>query len=128
LSHDSENEGEMESPKEVDSPCCTIEDEGVVPEDETMMNEVLETPAQEETISFPPPLVFDDVLPYDEGNDEEVNEFSKPTCYDTNNDIVDNIDEFIRVGRRRWDAVNYDMEPIYDIKSHLQVLPLQALN
>jgi hypothetical protein len=45
LSHDSENEGEMESLKEVDLPCCTIEDEGVVPEDETMMHEVLEAPA-----------------------------------------------------------------------------------
>jgi hypothetical protein len=115
----------MESPKEVDFPYCTIEDEGVVPEDETMTHEVLEAPAQEETISFPPPLVFDDVLPYDEGNEEEVNEFSKPACYDTNNDIVDNIDEFIRVGRRKWDVVGYDMDPIYDIESHFQVLPLQ---
>jgi hypothetical protein len=47
-----------------------------------------------------------------------------PPCYDTDTDIVD-IDEFIHVGRRRWDAVGYDMDPIYDIKSHLQVLPLQ---
>jgi hypothetical protein len=31
LSHDSENEGEMESPKELDLPCCTTEDEGIVP-------------------------------------------------------------------------------------------------
>jgi hypothetical protein len=47
-----------------------------------------------------------------------------PPCYDTDTDLVD-IDEFIHVGRRRWDAVGYDMDPIYDIKSHLQVLPLQ---
>jgi hypothetical protein len=83
--------------------------------------------AQEETVSFPPPLVFYDVLPYDEGNEEEVNEFSKLACYDTNSDIVDNIDEFIHVGRRRWDIVGYDMDPIYDIESHFQVLPLQIL-
>ena len=47
-----------------------------------------------------------------------------PPCYDTNTDVVD-FDEFIRVGRCRWDAVCYDMDPIYDIRSHLQVLPLQ---
>jgi hypothetical protein len=28
----------MESSKEVYLPCCTIEDEGVVPEDETIMH------------------------------------------------------------------------------------------
>jgi hypothetical protein len=39
--------------------------------------------------------------------------------------MVDNIDEFIHVGRRRWDVVGYDMDPIYDIESHFQVLPLQ---
>jgi hypothetical protein len=48
----------MEPPKEVDLPCWTIEDEGIVPEDETMTHEVLEAPAQEEIVIFPPPLVF----------------------------------------------------------------------
>jgi hypothetical protein len=38
LFHDSENEGEMESPNEVDIPCCTIEDEGAIHEDETIMH------------------------------------------------------------------------------------------
>ena len=51
--------------------------------------------------------------------------FSKLACYDTNSDIVDNIDEFIRVGRRRWDIVGYDLYPIYDTESHLQLLPLR---
>jgi hypothetical protein len=50
---------------------------------------------------------------------------SRPACYDTNNDIVDNIDEFIHVGRHRWDIVGYDMGPVYDIESHFQVFPLQ---
>jgi hypothetical protein len=86
----------------------------------------LEAPAQEETVSFPPPLVFD-ILPYDEGNEEE-NEFSNisnSACYDIDSDIVGNIDEFIHVGRRRWDIVGYDLDPIYDIESHFRVLPLQ---
>jgi hypothetical protein len=47
-----------------------------------------------------------------------------PPCYDTDTDIA-HFDEFIHVGRCRWDAVSYDMDPIYDIKSHLRVLPLQ---
>jgi hypothetical protein len=38
---------------------------------------------------------------------------------------IADFDEFIHVGRCRWDAVSYDMDPIYDIKSHLRVLPLQ---
>ena len=87
--------------------------------------QVLEAPAQKETIGFPPRLVFYGVLPYDEGNEEEANKFSRPACYDTNNGIVDNIDEFMHVGRRRWDIVGYDMGPIYDIESHFQVFPLQ---
>jgi hypothetical protein len=40
------------------------------------------------------------------------------------NDIVDNIDEFIHVGRRRWDIVAYDLDPIYDIDGPFQRLPL----
>jgi hypothetical protein len=48
--------------------------------------------------------------------DEHLNVFNPP-CYDTDTDIVD-IDEFIHVGRRRWDVIGYDMDPIYDIESH----------
>jgi hypothetical protein len=64
----------------------------------------------------------------DGGNKEEINESfnsSNPTCYDTYSNIVDNIDEFIHVGRHRWDVVGYHMEPIYDTESHFQLFPLQ---
>jgi hypothetical protein len=47
-----------------------------------------------------------------------------PSCYDTDTDIVD-IDEFIHVGRRKWDIVGFDMDPIYDIENHSQLLPSQ---
>ena len=94
-------------------PCCTIKHKEAVHEDEKITHaentKVLEAPAQEETVSFPPPQDFDTSLLYDEG-DEEINvslNFSKLACYDTYSDIVDNIDEFIRVGRRRWDIVGY---------------------
>jgi hypothetical protein len=128
----SENEGEMKSLNEMDIPCCKIEDKEAIHEDETITHaenvKVLEAPIREETIICPPPLVFDDALLYDEGNEEEENEFSNvsnPACYDTYSDIVYNIDEFIHVGRHRWDVVGYDLDPIYDTESDFQVFPLQ---
>jgi hypothetical protein len=81
---------------------------------------------QQETVSYPPLLVFDDALPCDEeGEEDEFSNVSNPACYDTDSDTVDNIDEFIHVGRRRWDIVGYDLDPIYDTESHFQLLPLQ---
>jgi hypothetical protein len=134
LFHDSESEGGMESPKEIDLPCYTIEDEGAVHEDETMTHvedtQVLKAPAQDKTnkVSYPPLQNFHDSLLYDLGNEEEMDESlnaSKPACYDTDSDIVYNVDEFIHVGRRRWDVVGFDMDPIYDIENHFQVLSSQ---
>jgi hypothetical protein len=103
---DSENEGEKKVLNEVDGPCCAIKDKEAVHEDETMTHveniELLEVPAQEETISYPPPLVIDDALLCDEEKEEdEFSNFSDPACYDTDSDTVGNFDEFIHVGRRR---------------------------
>jgi hypothetical protein len=39
--------------------------------------------------------------------------------------MVDNIDEFIHVGKRKWDVIGYDGDPIYDIEGHFQMFPLQ---
>jgi hypothetical protein len=120
----------MEASDEVEVPCCAIEDKEAVHEDEEMTHaeniELLEVPAQEETVSYPPILNFDDALPCDEKEEEdEFLSLTNPACYDTDSDTVDNIDEFIHVGRRRWDVVGYDLDPIYDTESHLQLLPLQ---
>jgi hypothetical protein len=41
-----------------------------------------------------------------------------PSCYD-------NIDEFIHVGRCKWDVIGHDGDPIYDIEGHFQLFPLQ---
>jgi hypothetical protein len=127
---DSEDEGEKKALNKDDGPCCTIKDKEAIHEDETMTHaentEVLEVPVREETVSYPPPLVFDDALPCDEEEEEdEFSNVSDPACYDTDSDTVDNIDEFIHVGRRRWDIVGYDLDPIYDTESHFQLLPLQ---
>jgi hypothetical protein len=108
LFHDSENEGEVEALNKMNIPCCTIKYKEAVHEDEKIMHDentkVLKAPAQEETVSFPPPQDFDASLLYDGGDKEEINvslNSSKPACCDIDIDIVDNIDEFIRVGRRR---------------------------
>jgi hypothetical protein len=121
----------MESPNEENLPCYMTKEERDTHEDETVIHvkdtQVLEAPAQEEKVSYPPLQDFDDCLLYDLGKEEEMGELLNvlsPPCYDIDIDIVD-FDEFIHVGRRRWDEVGYDMDPIYDIKSHLQVFPLQ---
>jgi hypothetical protein len=124
VSFNSKDEEEMEVP------CCAIEDKEAVHEDEAITHveniELLEVPAQEETVSYPPILNFDDALPCDEREEEdEILSLTNPACYDTNSDTVDNIDEFIHVGRRRWDVVGYNLDPIYDTEDHLQLFPLQ---
>jgi hypothetical protein len=126
----SENEGEKKALNEADDPCCAIKDKEATHEDETITHaeniELLEVPVQQEIVSFPPPLVFDNALPCDEVEEEdEFSKFSNPSYYDTDNDTVNNIDEFIHVGRRRWDIVGYDLDPIYDTESHFQWFPLQ---
>jgi hypothetical protein len=106
---------------EVDVPCCAIKEKEAVHDDEPITHaentKAIEAPSQEETVSYPPPLVCDDALLYDEEEDE-FSDVSNPACYDTDNDIIDNIDEFIHVGRRRWDIVGYDLDPIYDTEGH----------
>jgi hypothetical protein len=114
----------MESLGKVDPPCCTVEDvEASLPFDEVI--QILEAPAQEEVnkVSCFPSQIFNDSLSYDEES-EEVLDVLTPSCYDEDNDFVDNIDEFIHVGKRKWDVIGYDGDPIYDIEGHFQKLPL----
>jgi hypothetical protein len=88
---------------------------------------ILEAPAQEERVSYPPPQNFDDFLLYDLEKDEEMDEHMNalnPSCYDIDIDIVV-IDEFIHVGRRKWDVIGFGMNPTYDIENQTQLLPLQ---
>jgi hypothetical protein len=124
LFYDSESEEEMEPFEKLDPLYIKTEDvEADLPLDEAI--QILESLAQEglSKVNYSPFQVFNDSLPYDIES-REVLDVSTPPCYDTDTDIAD-FDEFIHVGRRRWDAVSYDMDPIYDIKSHLRVLPLQ---
>jgi hypothetical protein len=48
-----------------------------------------------------------------------------PSCYNEDDDMVDNIDDFIHVGRHKWDVIGHDEDLIYDIEGHILLLPLQ---
>jgi hypothetical protein len=124
LFYDSENEGRLEPLDEPDPLYLETEDvEEDFPSDDDI--QILEALAQEglSEVHCSPFQVLNSPLPYDTKS-EKVLDVLTPPCYDTDTDIAD-FDEFIHVGRRRWDTVGYDTDPIYDTKDHLQLLPLQ---
>jgi hypothetical protein len=124
LFYDSENEEGVEPLDEPDPLCLKTENvEADLPPNDTI--QILEVLAQEglRKVNFPPFQDFSGSLPYDTKS-REVLDVLTPPCYDTNTDIAD-FDEFIHVGRCRWDAFSYNTDPIYDIKGHPQVLASQ---
>jgi hypothetical protein len=48
-----------------------------------------------------------------------------PSCYEKGGNMVDNFDEFIHVGRHKWDVIGSDEDPIYDMEGYLRMFPLQ---
>jgi hypothetical protein len=56
---------------------------------------------------------------------EEPLDAFNPSCYDKGTNIIDNIDEFIHVGRRKWYVIGSNEDPIYDMEGNFQVLGLQ---
>jgi hypothetical protein len=48
-----------------------------------------------------------------------------PSCYNKVYDVIDNIDEFIHVGRCKWDVICLDRDLAYNIEGHFQLLSLQ---
>jgi hypothetical protein len=124
LFYDSEKEEGTEPLDEPDPPCLKTEDvEGDFSSDDDV--QILEALTQEglSEVHCSPFQVLNGYLPYD-AKSEKVLDVLTPSCYDTDTDIAD-FDEFIHVGRRKWDAFGYDTDPIYDTESHLQLLPLQ---
>jgi hypothetical protein len=86
---------------------------------------VLEAPAQEEIniVSYLPLQDFDDALFYDLEREEVLEDplnALTPSCYDEKNNLVSNIDEFIHVGRHKWDVIGYHGDPIYGIEDRFQ--------
>jgi hypothetical protein len=80
------------------------------------------------TVSCFPLQYFDDAIFFDLERKEVLEEpldSLSPSCYDKVNDMVNNIDEYIHVGKHKWDVIGYDGNPIYDIEGHFQMSPLQ---
>jgi hypothetical protein len=50
-----------------------------------------------------------------------------PSCYNESDDVINNIDDLIHVGRHKWDVTCYgfNRDPIYDIEGHFQLLSLE---
>jgi hypothetical protein len=124
LFYDSENKEGMEPLDEPDSLYLKTKDvEENLPSDDDI--QILEALSQEglSEVHCSPFQVLDGSLPYDIQSEKVLDVLTSP-CYDTDTDIAD-FDEFIHVGRRRWDIIGYNTDPIYDTKNHLQTLPLQ---
>jgi hypothetical protein len=138
LFYDSKGEEERESLDKLDPLYYEAKDVGASHEDEALMLtlsfdeviQVFDAPAQQEvnTVSYFPFQDFEDALFCDLESEEVLEEpldVLNPSCYDKGNDMVDNIDEFIHVGKHKWDVIGYDGDPIYDIEGHFQMFPLQ---
>jgi hypothetical protein len=97
--------------------------EAILPFDEVI--QILESPTQEEVIKVScfPFQNFNDSLSYDVESEKVLDVFT-PSRYNEDDDFVDNIEELIHVGKRNWDVIGYDGDPIYDIEGHVQKLPL----
>jgi hypothetical protein len=134
LFYDSEGE-EVKEPLQELGPSVFDEGEKMIKEtslgddvlDALPFDEVIQAfdaPAQQEvnTVSYFPFQDFDDALFYDLESEEVLEEpldALNPSCYDKGSDMVDNIDEFIHVGRRKWDVIGSDEDPIYDMEGYL---------
>jgi hypothetical protein len=121
LSHDSPKEDLIEEHDDEILMCTLTSDEVI---------QAFVTPAEEEDnmVSPFPFQCFDDALFYEFESKEVLKEpldVLKPSCYDKHNDMVDNIDEFIHVVKRKWDVIGYDGDPINDIEGHFHLFPSQ---
>ena len=97
LFYDSKSEEEMEPLDELGPLYLKDEDvEANLPLDEVI--QTVESPTQEglNKVSYFPFQNFNDSLSYDVES-KEVSDFLTPSCFDKNEDFVDNIDEFIQV-------------------------------
>jgi hypothetical protein len=46
-----------------------------------------------------------------------------PSYHNKGDDVIENIDDFIHVGRHKWDVIcsSLNRDPIYEIKGHIQI-------
>jgi hypothetical protein len=140
LFYDSEGE-KVKEPLEELGPSFSDEGENMIKEtslgdgvlDALPFDEVVQAfdaPAHQEVniVSYLPFQNFDDGLFYDLESEEVLEDpldALNPSCCDKGSDMVDNIDEFIHVGRCNWDVIGSNEDPIYDMEGYLRMFPLQ---
>jgi hypothetical protein len=84
-------------------------------------------------VSYTPFQVFD-VASFHDLESEEVLEEPldalDPSCYNKGDDVIENIDDFIHVGRRKWDmsCFGFSGDPIYDIEGCFQIKNKELLS
>jgi hypothetical protein len=94
--------------------------------DKVIQASIPPTEEEENVVSRFPFQVFDDALFYDLESKEVLEkplDVLDPSCYNEGDDVIDNIDEFICVGKCKWDVTCHDGDPIYDIQGHFQLVP-----
>jgi hypothetical protein len=95
------------------------------PFDEVIQSSIPPAQEEENVVSHFPFQILNDALFHDEEVLEEALDALDPSCYDEGDDMIGNIDDFIHVGRHKWDVVGHDGDPIYNIEGHFQFFPLQ---
>jgi hypothetical protein len=101
-------------------------------EDEVIQASIPPTHEEENVVSCTPFQVFD-VASFHDSESEEVLEEPldalDPSCYNKGDDAIENIDDFIHVGRRKWDmnCSSFDGDPIYDIEGCFQIKNIELL-
>jgi hypothetical protein len=81
-------------------------------------------------VRYTPFQVFD-VASFHDSESEEVLEepldLLDPSCYNKGDDVIENIDDFIHVGRCKWDVICFDIDgdPIYDIEGCFQMKDME---
>jgi hypothetical protein len=87
---------------------------------------ILPAHEEENMVSNTPFQDLNDALFYDSESEEVLEEpfdALDPSCYNERDDVVENINEFIHVGRHKWDVIFPSEDPIYNIEGNFQLFP-----
>jgi hypothetical protein len=95
------------------------------PFDEVIQASIPPAHEEENMVIYNPSQVFDVVSFHDSESEyviEEPLDALNPSWYNESNDVIENIDDFIDVGRCKWDMTCYGFngDTIYDIEGHFQ--------
>jgi len=90
--------------------------------DEVIQDPIHPTQEGKNEVNHFPFQVFDDVLFYHSKGEEIKESLDEldPSCCNEGDDMID---EFISIGRHRWDVIGHYGDTIYEIEGHFQFFP-----